>query len=622
MDELRADDPRQVGGYTLLARLGSGGMGDVYLGRSLSGRQVAVKVIRADLAGDPTFRARFAREVAAARRVSGAFTAPVIDADPDAPVPWLATDYVPGPSLGDAVARHGVLPPAAVLTLAARLAEGLAAVHAAGVIHRDLKPANVLLAEDGPRLIDFGISQAADFAQVTSPTSVLGTPGFIAPELVQGRPVGPSSDVFTMGAVLAYAATGEYPFGTGPADARTLRVLFMAPDLGKVPAGLRPLLERCLAKEPAERPTAGEFLAELVAACPDAADERDDWLPAGILAEIRRRPLPQETANSRRGIPVPSPAAAPAPAGGAWRRPWRWRPRTRVNRRLGAAGAVAAVAALGTVIGLLAAPSGHPAALAGQADGPASAAPTASPAAPTTSPAAPALPAPTGLSVVAATQTSVTLSWKAPPGGGRPSEYEISENGTGLVSIPGYQTKYEVTGLDANTAYRFSVVAVTSGGLPTLAADVATATADMPPLAETVFDGPVHSQVTFSSDSTWQDVGATWDDQWLISADCGRPACAVILNGSVDGMTFTATLTRSGTTFTGAAPINNYWQDCLNAGSYEDSTLTIKLAATQEEVRADSFTVSAFTGTMTWNVPAPPDGCGGSLYQMRVTGTS
>ncbi len=291
-------------------------MGQVYYGRSPGGRHVAVKVIRADLVQDRSFRARFAREVEAARRVSGAFTAPVIDADPDAPVPWLVTGYVNGPSLAEAVGRHGPLPLSSVLTLAAGLAEGLVAVHAAGVIHRDLKPGNVLLAEDGPRLIDFGISQAADFAQITSPTSVLGTPGFIAPELIQGGPVGPASDVFTMGAVLAYAATGEYPFGVGPADARTLRVLYLGPDLGKVPAGLRPLIERCLAKDPAGRPTAGEFLADLVVACPGAADGRDDWLllppswprsgsgrcrrrrrrrPSGSRYRCRRNCLPRRT---------------------------------------------------------------------------------------------------------------------------------------------------------------------------------------------------------------------------------------------------------------------------------------------------------------------------------------
>jgi hypothetical protein len=339
LDELRAGDPRQVGSYTLLARLGSGGMGQVYYGRSPGGRHVAVKVIRADLARDQSFRARFGREVEAARRVSGAFTAPVIDADPDAPVPWLVTGYVNGPSLAEAVQRHGPLPIFSVLTLAAGLAEGLGAVHAAGVIHRDLKPANVLLAEDGPRLIDFGISQAADFAQITSPTSVLGTPGFIAPELLQGGPVGPASDIFTMGAVLAYAATGELVFGTGPADARTLRVLYLAPDLDKVPAGLGPLLERCLAKDPAERPTAGEFLTSLVADHPEAAD-RDDWLPAGILAEIRQRPLPQARpdAGARHDAGVSPGRAVTMP------------PSDRRRRRAWAAGLTAALAVIGAIV--------------------------------------------------------------------------------------------------------------------------------------------------------------------------------------------------------------------------------------------------------------------------------
>lgn len=607
MDELRAGDPRQVGGYTLLARLGSGGMGDVYLGRSPGGRHVAVKVIRADLAQDQSFRARFAREVAAARRVSGAFTAPVIDADPDAPIPWLVTDYVPGPSLGDAVARHGALPVPAVLTLAARLAEGLAAVHAAGVIHRDLKPANVLLAQDGPRLIDFGISQAADFAQVTSPTSVLGTPGFIAPELVQGGPVGPASDVFTMGAVLAYAATGEYPFGVGPADARTLRVLYLAPDLEKVPGELRPLLERCLAKDPAGRPTAGAFLADLVAACPEAASDRDDWLPAPVLAEIRQRPLPAGTVNSGLGVAMPPHVMAPAAAGRSARRPWP-------ASRIWTTGAVATLAVLGTVIGLLAAPSGHPAALAGRADAPASAAPT-------TSPAGSALPAPTGLSVDQATQTSVTLSWNAQPGGGS-SKYEISENGKDLASVPDDQTKYQVTGLSANTAYQFTVAAVTSTGRSAPSAAVLATTAAVQPLADVIFDGAVHSQETVSSDSYWQKVGATWEDTWYITANCGRPTCAATLNGSINGSTFTATLTRSGMTFTGVAAINDFWFDCLHQSNYEDTTLNIKLTATHEEIHADSLTISAFTGTMTWDIPALPDGCAGSLYEMRVTGTS
>jgi hypothetical protein len=575
-------------------------MGHVYYGRSPGGRHVAVKVIRGDLAQDQSFRARFAREVEAARRVSGAFTAPVIDADPDAPVPWLVTDYVPGPSLGDAVARHGALPAPAVLTLAARLAEGLAAVHAAGVIHRDLKPANVLLAEDGPRLIDFGISQAADFAQITSPTSVLGTPGFIAPELIQGGPVGPASDVFTMGAVLAYAATGEYPFGTGPADARTLRVLYLAPDLDKVPAGLRPVLERCLAKDPAERPTAGEFLADLVAACPDAADDRDDWLPAGILAEIRQRPLPQETAKSGPGVAVPPPAApapaAPAGAGRPLRRPWTRR------RRVWASTTAAAVAILGAVIGLLAAPSGHPA--------------------------RPALPAPTGLSILTETRTSVTLGWHAYVDGGRPNAYEIDENGNKLIAVPGSQTTYQVTGLSSNTAYQFIVVAVTGAGRSAPSATVlaTTATPPAPPLGDGVFDyeGSVTSQETASSDSRWQKAGATWEDTWDVGSNCvaGDVCAAAALYGTINGIAFTAILAHSGATYTGVAAIDDYWLDCHNQGNYENTTLSVKLTVTQEEIFVNFWDISAFTGTMTWNVPALPDGCAGALYQMRVTGTS
>ena len=598
MDELQAGDPRQVGTYTLLARLGSGGMGQVYFGRSLGGRHVAVKVIRGDLAQDQSFRARFAREVQAARRVSGAFTAPVIDADPDAPVPWLVTDYVHGPSLGEAVAKHGPLPLPALLTLAARLAEGLGAVHAAGVIHRDLKPANVLLAEDGPRLIDFGISQAADFAQITSPTSVLGTPGFIAPELVQGEPTGPASDIFTLGAVLAYAATGEFPFGVGPADARTLRVLYLAPDLGKVPAPLRPLLERCLAKVPAERPTAGEFLTDLVAACPDAADDREDWLPAGILAEIRQRPLPEELATSRLRVTAPPSAPAASPARRSSWRTWTERP------RFWATGGATAAAALAAVIGLLVTPSGGLPARSGQL-------------------ASAVLARPTGLTALQETETSVTLNWNVPPGGARPGEYEILENGHELVSVSGNQSTYQVTGLSANTAYQFSVVAVTSSGRSAPSAAILAATTAQGPLADVVFDGTVTSRETVGSDSYWQKVGATWTDTWYITANCGRQACvAAALSGSVNGISFTATLARSGTTYTGVAAIDNFWLDCLHQSNYEDTTLNIKLAATRQEIRPGSLTVSAFTGTMTWNVPALPDGCAGSLYRMAVTGTS
>src|SRR5580698_8743032 len=249
-----------MGPYRLLGRLGDGGMGRVFLGMSVGGRPVAVKVIRTDLVADPEFRTRFRREVAAARQVSGLFTVMVVDADTDGPIPWLATAYVAGPSLAEAVNDHGPLPAASVLTLAAGLAESLAAIHAAGVVHRDLKPSNVLLAEDGPRVIDFGISRAAEATSLTSAGIVVGSPGFMSPEQAGGDDVGPASDIFSLGAVLAFAATGEGPFGTGPSEALLYRVIHNPANLDRLPDEVRPLVERCLAKEPGRRPAASDPL--------------------------------------------------------------------------------------------------------------------------------------------------------------------------------------------------------------------------------------------------------------------------------------------------------------------------------------------------------------------------
>jgi hypothetical protein len=261
--ELQSGDPQRIGPYWLEARLGSGGMGRVYLGRSPGGRHVAIKVIRPELAEDAEFRARFAREVAAARKVSGIFTAQVVDADTGGPVPWLATSYVAGSSLADVVANRGPLPAATVLALAAGLAEGLAAIHAAGVVHRDLKPSNVLLAEDGPRLIDFGISRSMEASPLTGTGMVVGSPGFMSPEQAQGREVGPPSDIFSLGAVLAFAATGEGPFGEGSTVSLLYRVVTSDPDTARLPAEIGPLIARCLVKDPWRRPTAVQLLAEL-----------------------------------------------------------------------------------------------------------------------------------------------------------------------------------------------------------------------------------------------------------------------------------------------------------------------------------------------------------------------
>jgi hypothetical protein len=278
---LQPGDPEWVARYRLLKRLGAGGMGRVFLGQSPGGRLVAVKLIRPELADDSGFRRRFAQEVSAARRVSGIFTAPVVDADPDGPQPWLVTAYVAGPSLSDAVEARGPMPVGSVLTLAAGLAEGLGAVHAAGVVHRDLKPSNVLLAGDGPRIIDFGISRATDSAWLTNVGGmVAGSPGFMSPEQAEGGTVGPPADIFSLGGVLAYAATGLAPFGEGSASALLYRVVHGTAATGYLPAPLRSLVERCLAKEPADRPSTEELLAEL-----GYAEPSRDWLswPAAVM---------------------------------------------------------------------------------------------------------------------------------------------------------------------------------------------------------------------------------------------------------------------------------------------------------------------------------------------------
>jgi serine/threonine protein kinase len=252
-------DPRVIGPFTIRRVLGEGGMGKVYLGRRRDGALAAVKVVRAELAGDAEFRARFRQEVAAAGRVRGAYTAELLGADPDAAAPWLATEYVPAPSLREAVGTHGPMPAESVRLLGIGLAEALGAIHAAGVVHRDLKPGNVLLAPDGPRVIDFGIARAADATTLTRTGAVIGTPGFIAPEqLAHGR-VGPPADVFALGGVLLYAVTGRAPFGEGDAAALLYRAANVDPDLTGVPPALAPTVAGCLHRDPTQRPTTAQI---------------------------------------------------------------------------------------------------------------------------------------------------------------------------------------------------------------------------------------------------------------------------------------------------------------------------------------------------------------------------
>jgi len=287
MEPLSANDPRTVGEFQLRARLGSGGMGRVYLGFSPAGRAVAVKVVHPELARDQQFNHRFRQEVAAARAVSGIYTAPVVTAGLDDDPPWLATVFVPGPSLATVISSRGPLPEAAAWRLAAGLAEALQAVHACGLVHRDLKPANVLLAADGPHVIDFGISRALNGTALTTKGMVVGTPGFMSPEQAGGEQVGPATDVFSLGGVLAYAAAGTPAFGEGAPAAVLYRVVSGQPDLARVPPGLREIVAACLAKNPADRPGLAAVAAMISRHGPAVAASPTSFWP-GPLAEVIR----------------------------------------------------------------------------------------------------------------------------------------------------------------------------------------------------------------------------------------------------------------------------------------------------------------------------------------------
>lgn len=292
MRALRESDPQAVGAYRLLAELGRGGMGRVLLASGPDGRLVALKQVHARLGADEAFRARFRREVAASRMVSGAFTAAVMDADPDAVTPWLASVFVAGPSLGAAVEAAGALPEAVVRRLAAGLATALVAIHRAGLVHRDLKPDNVLLSEDGVRVIDFGIARPAEpggeASELTQTGMVVGSPAFMSPEQAEGKEPGPASDVFSLGSVLAMAAAGRSPFAAPSTLGTLYNVVHAGPELSGVPAGLRPLVEACLAKDPAARPTPGRLL-ELIGPVAPAGPVGPSW-PAAVhrlIAEQR-----------------------------------------------------------------------------------------------------------------------------------------------------------------------------------------------------------------------------------------------------------------------------------------------------------------------------------------------
>ncbi|MDF3143977.1 MULTISPECIES: serine/threonine-protein kinase [unclassified Streptomyces] len=296
-----AELPEYAGHYRLESRLGSGGMGVVHLARSTSGMQLAVKVVHAEFARDPEFRGRFRQEVGAARRVSGAFTAPVVDADPEAERPWMATLFIPGPTLADQVKRNGPMDPAQLRRLMAGLAEALRDIHRVGVVHRDLKPSNVLLADDGPKVIDFGISRPKDSELRTETGKLIGTPPFMAPEQFRRpREVGPAADIFALGSVLVHAATGRGPFDSDSPYVVAYQVVHDEPDLTGVPGNLAPLVVRCLAKEPEDRPTPDELMRELRSVA--ASYDTQAFIPAQRAGAGAAPPKPEPDPELGQGL--------------------------------------------------------------------------------------------------------------------------------------------------------------------------------------------------------------------------------------------------------------------------------------------------------------------------------
>ena len=312
MEDLRADDPQTIGPYRLIRRIGSGGMGVVYLAHDASGTEVALKLVRPELADDPTFRPRFRREVQAGQRVSGVCTAKYLDADLESDRPYLVTEYVAGGNLADYVAANGPLAGDQLVGLAVGLAEAIVAIHASGVIHRDLKPSNVLMAATGPKVVDFGISHAADGTSVTQSGVIVGSPAWMAPEQAQGRESTPAVDVFSWGATVAFAATGRSPFGEGRPEAIIYRVVHEEPDLGGVDTRIRSVVVEALRKEPLARPTSDQTLVSVVRSAMGGSTPPGDSDAMATVALDRtwKRPDPAPVLRARIGLRQVALAAA------------------------------------------------------------------------------------------------------------------------------------------------------------------------------------------------------------------------------------------------------------------------------------------------------------------------
>jgi hypothetical protein len=595
-----------------------------------------------------------------------------MDADPDAPLPWLVTTYVNGPSLAQAVASYGPLPVRSVLALAAGLAEGLSAVHAAGVVHRDLKPANVLLAQDGPRVIDFGISQAADVTAMTAAGAGIGSPGFMSPEQAKGGEIGSASDVFSLGAVLVFAATGDKPFGTGTADVQLYRLIHEEPRLDQLPAQIRPLVERCLAKDPAGRPSATQFLAELTEAEPSAAN-LTDWLPASMLPATGPLPVtgeraPEPSSGPQRGktpgevpgrqslddlwpptvtTPVDHPSTEVSPVGQSTGAGTESEHAAGVDRELDARQAPAAPDS---------AESGRPKRLAAQMptfrvrfpawDFSGITAMVVAPrwrrwgipiaaaasvlavilgllvASPWEIPPPPVL-RPTGLIADTITSSSAAFRWSGPATGPIPSRYEILRDRQPVGSVPGNITFYRDTGLTPTWSYTYQVIAVRDGKrsskspllvLKTMTPPISVATLDgfWTSNATTTKTIPAHSDV-------WP-VGEQWSDTWLFTPDCTASPCRLKLSGTYYDATFSISLTRSGEVYAGTTSMNNL--DTCGSNRYMHDTMHLKIQVDGADAWSGTWKVDSWHGVVVMNTaPDRVGGCAGETDIAKVSGS-